>query len=55
LCTIAQTSAPPNIVQVDLDVAGRSDLLMHSDSAFAGEVVSACPCAASREWHWQPI
>ena len=55
LCTIAQTSAPPNVVQVDLDVAGRSDLLMHSDSAIAGEVVSSCPCAASREWHWQPI
>jgi|ERR1700675_890449 hypothetical protein len=55
LCTIAQTPAPPNVVHVDIDVAGRSDLPMHSDSAFAREVVSACPCAASREWHWQPI
>jgi len=40
-CTVAQTSTPLNVAQVVREVV-RKD-------------AAACPCAASREWHWQQI
>jgi|HubBroStandDraft_2_1064218.scaffolds.fasta_scaffold222511_3 hypothetical protein len=48
-CTIAQMSAPPIVVQDVTYIASRSDLLMHE------ALQTACPCAASSKWHWQPI
>src|SRR5271168_4564504 len=62
-CTIAQMSAPLNVGQMVTDVAGGSELLAmgvrqatHGDSALAHkDATGACPCAASRGWHWQRI
>jgi hypothetical protein len=50
-CATAQSSTGPNVARVALDVAG-----MDGKSTPAGEAVSvACPCAVSKEWHWQRI
>jgi hypothetical protein len=53
------SSACADDAPVVTDVVQRSELLIQraeppqGDSARSREAVSACPCAATTEWHWR--